>query len=165
MRARRFLSMTTAIPFLLLAALSPVAASAQTRADLTGAWTFSVTTENGTGTPAVTLEQDGEEITGIYSSPRLGARRLVGTFDGDTLVFRIAPGEGSDIIMTFTGTLQEDGTLAGTADFGGMGGATFTAVRSGTRIGAERPLVPGAARGNGAALRHERMAGDLAHGR
>lgn len=118
---------------------APGALSAQTRVDLTGAWTFSVTTENGTGTPAVTLEQDGEDIRGIYSSPRLGARRLMGTFDGDTLVFRIAPGEGSDIIMTFTGTLQEDGTLAGTADFGGMGGAAFTGVRSGTRIGRGHP--------------------------
>lgn len=126
------------LPALLLVSVGVLAgpAAGQTRTDLTGAWTFSVTTENGTGTPSVTLEQDGEEITGLYSSPRLGARRLVGTFDGDTLVFRIAPGEGSDIIMTFTGTLQEDGTLAGTADFGGMGGATFTAVRSGTRVGA-----------------------------
>jgi hypothetical protein len=139
-------------PALLLAALlllggrgtvAPDALSAQTRTDLTGAWIFSVTTENGTGTPSVTLEQEGEEITGLYSSPRLGARRLVGTFDGDTLVFRIAPGEGSEIIMTFTGTLQEDGTLAGTADFGGMGGASFTAVRAGTRIGTGGALPDG----------------------
>jgi hypothetical protein len=139
-------------PSLLLAALlllgaglaaGPGSLSAQTRTDLTGSWIFSVTTENGTGTPSVTLEQEGEEITGLYSSPRLGARRLMGTFDGETLVFRIAPGEGSEVIMTFTGTLQEDGTLAGTADFGGMGGASFTAVRSGTRIGTGATLPRG----------------------
>jgi hypothetical protein len=139
-------------PSLLLAALlllgaglavGPGSLSAQTRTDLTGSWVFSVTTENGTGTPSVTLEQEGEEITGLYSSPRLGARRLMGTFDGETLVFRIAPGEGSEVIMTFTGTLQEDGTLAGTADFGGMGGASFTAVRAGTRIGTGATLPRG----------------------
>ncbi len=139
-------------PSLLLAALlllgaglaaGPGPLSAQTRTDLTGSWIFSVTTENGTGTPSVTLEQEGEEITGLYSSPRLGARRLMGTFDGETLVFRIAPGEGSEVIMTFTGTLQEDGTLAGTADFGGMGGASFTAVRAGTRIGTGGALPGG----------------------
>lgn len=165
MRARHCLPALSTALLLLAGALVPGLLAAQTRVDLTGAWTFSVTTENGTGTPAVNLEQDGEEITGIYSSPRLGARRLMGTFDGDTLVFRIAPGEGSDIIMTFTGTLQEDGTLAGTADFGGMGGATFTGVRTGTRIGtgpqpATRPSDDGAA-----IRRGERTETVSAHGR
>lgn len=110
--------------------LLPAATSAQApAADLSGRWTFTVTTENGTGTPRVVLEQDGSEVTGTYSSDRMGTRRLEGTVHGDTLTFRLAPAEGAMVILTFTGVLQPDGTLAGSADFGGMGGATFTARR------------------------------------
>jgi len=135
------------VPFLFLALVSPPVIQGQEPRDLSGAWIFSVTTENGTGTPDVTLEQSGEELTGIYSSPRLGARRLLGIVRGDTVSFRIAPGEGSDVIMTFTGTVQPDGTLAGSADFGGMGGATFTARRAparGVRMGGAHPGGGGA---------------------
>lgn len=130
-------------PLLFLALVSPPVVQGQEPRDLSGAWIFSVTTENGTGTPDVTLEQHGEELTGIYSSPRLGARRLLGVVRGDTVTFRIAPGEGSDVIMTFTGTVQSDGTLAGSADFGGMGGASFTARRAparGARMGGAQPV-------------------------
>jgi hypothetical protein len=148
-------------PLLFLALVAPPVIQGQEPRDLSGAWVFSVTTENGTGTPDVTLEQHGEELTGIYSSPRLGARRLLGMVRGDTVTFRIAPGEGSDVIMTFTGTVQSDGTLAGSADFGGMGGASFTARRAparGARMGGiqagpggagapglEAPFLPGSA--------------------
>lgn len=121
-----------ALPALLL--LAPDSALAQgppAPVDLSGSWTFTVVTENGTGTPAVVLEQDGSEVIGTYASPRLGTRRLVGTVQGDTLTFRLAPGEGgADVIMTFTGTIQDDGDIAGTVDFGGMGGAAFRARRT-----------------------------------
>lgn len=95
-----------------------------------GSWIFSVTTENGTGTPRVTLEQNGTEVTGFYSSPRLGSRRLLGEMRGDTLTFRIAPGpDGGGVIMTFTGVLAGPDVIEGSADFSGMGGATFSARR------------------------------------
>lgn len=112
-----------------LAGLPGTASAQAPPADLAGRWTFTVTTENGTGTPRVVLEQEGGEVTGTYSSDRMGTRRLEGTVRGDTLTFRLAPAEGAMVILTFTGVLQPDGTLAGSADFGGMGGASFTARR------------------------------------
>lgn len=111
-------------------ALAPFPAASQAPAqDLSGRWTFTVVTENGTGTPRVVLEQAGERVTGTYASDRMGTRRLEGTVRADTLTFRLAPAEGAEVILTFTGTVQADGSLAGAADFGGMGGATFTARR------------------------------------
>jgi len=35
--------------------------------DVTGKWTFSVVAETGTNTPAVTLKQVGEKLTGTMS--------------------------------------------------------------------------------------------------
>ena len=35
--------------------------------NLTGAWTFTVNTSAGSGTPTITLKQDGETLTGHYS--------------------------------------------------------------------------------------------------
>lgn len=46
-------------------------ASAQT-ADVAGTWTLTVTTDNGVTNPVLTLEQDGETLTGHYSSEALG---------------------------------------------------------------------------------------------
>lgn len=121
----------SALMLALLVALagSPGDGSGQATTDLSGRWAFTVTTENGTGTSRVVLEQEGPRVTGTYSSDRMGTRRLEGTVQGDTLTFRLAPGENSEVILVFTGTLQADGSLVGSADFGGMGGATFTARR------------------------------------
>jgi hypothetical protein len=98
--------------------------------DVSGSWIFTVVTENGTGTPAVTLEQEGERIRGTYSSDRLGDRPLQGTMKGDTLTFVLMPGaDGMGVPLTFVGTLRGDGSIHGAVDFDGMGGATFTARR------------------------------------
>lgn len=131
-----------AAAFLSLAVL-PVAASAQAPArDVTGTWIFTVVTENGTGTPTVVLEQRGEEVTGSYSSDRMGTRRLQGTLRGDTLSFRLAPSpEGGDVILHFIGILEGHDAISGTVDFGGLGGATFSARRR-PPPGAERPDSP-----------------------
>jgi hypothetical protein len=43
---------------------------------ISGTWTFDVVTDAGTGTPTVTLKQDGEKLTGHYSSQTLGEADL-----------------------------------------------------------------------------------------
>jgi hypothetical protein len=97
--------------------------------NLTGAWAFSVVTDNGTGTPDVTLLQEDEVLTGTYTSPRMGLRRLEGTVRGDSIQFQLETDPEAGVVMTFIGSVQADGSLAGIVDFGGMGGATFTARR------------------------------------
>jgi hypothetical protein len=137
-RCLQFLALILA-PFLApfgtaLALFAPAPAHAQSaaaeRADLlTGSWGFEVVTENGTGYPTVTLTQTGDSITGAYASERMGSRPLAGVVRGDSLVFQLATDPSAGVVMTFSGVRLPDGSLRGIVDFGGMGGATFTARR------------------------------------
>ena len=112
-----------------LALASTVALAAIIAPDLTGTWDFSVVTENGTGTPTVTLKQAGEKLTGTYESRMLGVRALEGTVKGDSVKFALATSGESNVVLTFYGLIVDANNLRGTVDFGGMGGASFTAMR------------------------------------
>lgn len=108
-------------------ALSAIAVGAQqVLADVTGKWRFAVVTENGTGTPAVVLKQEGEKLTGTYESARMGVRNIEGTVKKDSLRFAL---KGGEVELTFVGVVVDKDNLRGTVDFGGAGGATFTATR------------------------------------
>ena len=116
-----------------IAIAGAVEASAQT-ADVAGAWTFTVTTDaSGTTMPAVTLEQDGEKLTGRYSSDNLGLANLTGSVSGSEITFSFS----ADLLgqlapVTYTGTVDEEGEITGTMNIaGGLVTGTFTAVRSG----------------------------------
>ncbi len=123
----RFL-LTLVGAFALLAA-PPLAA--QQAPNVTGKWAFSVVTENGTGTPTVTLKQDGEKITGTYESPRLGVRQIEGTIKGRDVRFVLSGGgTGDSPVLTFTGVVVGTDEMKGDLDMGGMGSATFTAKRT-----------------------------------
>jgi hypothetical protein len=70
-------------PAAAICALGAVIVSAQSsKIDITGKWTFTVQTDAGSGTPTVTLKQDGEKLTGHYSSQNLGEADLTGTVKG-----------------------------------------------------------------------------------
>jgi hypothetical protein len=98
--------------------------------DLTGKWLFSVVTDNGTGTPTVTLKQAGDTLTGHYSSQTLGEVEFKGTVKGQAIHFVLnVDMQGTQVSLTYAGTVEPDGTLKGTVDFAGMGSATFTAKR------------------------------------
>jgi len=128
-RTRSFLRTRSILVLSLLLAI-PFGVHAQDPApNLSGDWIFTVVTDNGTGTPAVRLVHEGEDLTGTYTSERLGTRALQGTVTGDTLTFRLAADPSAGVTMTFVGTVRNDGTLEGHVDFGGMGHATFTARR------------------------------------
>jgi len=102
-------------------------ALAQT-ADVAGAWALTVETEvGGTTNPSVTLGQDGTALTGHYSSDTLGEADVTGSVDGDTVTWSFdAEAGGYAVEVTYTGTLQADGTLSGTMSLGGLGDGTFT---------------------------------------
>lgn len=117
---------------IVIALAGAVEASAQT-ANVAGAWTFTVTTgEAGTTTPSVTLEQDGETLTGHYSSENLGEANLSGSVSGSEITFTFSADAGGQLVdVTYTGTIDEDGEISGTMDIaGGLVTGTFTAVRS-----------------------------------
>ena len=113
--------------FLLLGATRVAAQAPAT--SLTGKWAFEVVTANGTGTPAVVLKQEGEKVTGTYTSSRGGTRQIDGVLKGDKLTFTVKSPEPGGVDYEFTGTVAGD-TITGTADFSGMGTATFSAKRS-----------------------------------
>jgi len=121
----------TAVTLLLLAVVSATASAAGAWLhDLTGSWTFSVVTENGTGTPAVTMQQTGESLTGTYESRMLGPRAFAGTVKGDSVRFTLEANGPDGVALLFTGVIVSADSLRGVVDFGGMGGATFTGVRN-----------------------------------
>lgn len=104
------------------AALAPLLAI-----DLTGTWAFAVVTENGTGTPTVTIKQQGDSLSGTYESGRMGVVPFKGTVKDSTFTFALNTGGGAT--LTFTGVLVNATSVKGDVDFGGQGGATFTGER------------------------------------
>jgi hypothetical protein len=98
--------------------------------DVTGKWLFSVETDAGTGTPTVTLKQDGEKLTGHYSSANLGEADLSGSVKGQDITFTFsANAQGTSLQVTYTGKIENKDSLKGTVDLGGMAQGTFTAKR------------------------------------
>ena len=105
-------------------------AAVQEPADLSGDWALEVTTEAGVTTPSVTLEQDGTMLTGHYSSEALGEQDVTGSVEGADFHFDFdAELQGQSFRVTYTGTLQEDGTISGELDLGGFAGADFTGTK------------------------------------
>ncbi len=115
---------------LVIALAGAVEASAQM--SLSGAWTFTVDLDGSITYPAVTLVQDGETLTGHYSSEGLGENDITGTVSEMkiTIMFSADPGLGQVIDVVYTGTIDEEGMISGTLDLGGLAQGTFTAVKT-----------------------------------
>ncbi len=122
--SRRLLS-----AFAVLTVLVSTAAAAVLH-DLTGKWNLAVVTDNGTGYPVLELKQEGERVTGTYTSNAMGNRSISGTVRGDTLSFTLsASGAGEGVVLTYTARIIGTDSLNGSVDFAGMGGANFTGKR------------------------------------
>ena len=103
---------------------------AQGKVDVTGKWTLQVTTEaGGTTTPSLTLKQDGEKLTGHYSSQALGEADITGTIKGQQIEFGFkADVQGFALQVRYTGTVEGD-SMNGTLSLGELGDGTFTAKK------------------------------------
>ena len=96
--------------------------------DVTGEWAFSVTTDQGTGTPAITFKQDGEKLNGTYVG-QLGAADLTGTLKGNAIHFTFTLDvQGQQAPVTYDGTVEKN-TMKGKMDIAGMVNGTFTATK------------------------------------
>ena len=105
-------------------------ALAQAKIDLTGKWLFTVETSAGTGTPTVTLKQNGEKLTGHYSSQTLGEADLTGTVKGQSVNFTFdADLQGTVVKVTYAATVESKDAMKGTIDIGGLATGTFTGKR------------------------------------
>jgi hypothetical protein len=120
--------------FAIVAALivtSSLALSGQNaKVNVTGKWLFQVETSAGAGTPTVTLKQDGEKLTGHYSSMTLGEAELTGTVKGSAIQFSFAADvQGTKIDVAYSGTVENNDAMKGTVTLGGVGEGTFTGKR------------------------------------
>ena len=103
---------------------------AQDKVDVTGKWIFDVETSAGSGMPTVTLKQDGDELTGHYSSMQLGEADLTGTVKGHDITFSFtATVLDMKIPVTYTGTIDEKLMMKGKIVITGLGDGTFTGTR------------------------------------
>jgi len=106
------------------------AQTAPAKIDVTGIWAFEVQTENGTGTPQLTFKQEGEKLTGHYSSQFLGEAELSGTVKGQAIEFVVAANvQGNAIELSFVGTLESKDAMKGKVSVAGLGEGTFTGKR------------------------------------
>ncbi len=120
----------SAAAMFVIAFASVYVAAQAAKVDLTGKWTFTVTTDAGTGEPTVTLKQEGEKLTGHYSSQVLGEADLTGTVKGQKIEFAFtANAQGTNLEVKYSGTVESKDALKGTVDLGGLGSGTFTAKR------------------------------------
>jgi hypothetical protein len=105
------------------------AAPAGDKVDITGAWNFQVETPAGSGTPTFTFKQDGEKLTGQYKGA-FGEAPLTGSVKGNKVDWSIKISvQGQDATIKYSGSVEKDGTMKGTADLGDIGSATWTAKR------------------------------------
>ncbi len=101
----------------------------ETTTDLSGKWTFEVTTQLGTGTPMVELKQTADKLTGHYVG-QLGEADLTGTVKGNTVTFSFTTNvQGMDLHITYNGTIESKTALKGTVTFEGLGDGSFTAKK------------------------------------
>lgn len=99
------------------------------KTDISGAWAFQVESSAGSGSPTFTFKQDGEKLTGQYKGA-FGEAPLTGTVKENKVDFVIkVEAQGQQMTITYTGTVEKDGTMKGTAELGEVGSATWTAKR------------------------------------
>ncbi len=90
---------------------------------------MSAETPNGTTAVTLVIKLDGKKVTGTMTGPQ-GDIPHEGEFADGKLTTAISfQGSSGQMNITFTGAMKEDGTMAGTFDFG-QGEMKWTATRS-----------------------------------
>jgi hypothetical protein len=98
--------------------------------DVTGKWTVTIEVSGvGSFTPAFQFKQDGENLTGKYSGG-LGTADVTGTAKGNQIEFHFT-GEynGEALKVVYTGTIESENKMKGTAKMGDLGDGTWTGER------------------------------------
>jgi hypothetical protein len=118
--------MKTAL-FVLIAFIVALPARAQDKpADISGSWQLQIDLGGTTGTPSVTIKQDGEKLTGQYVSQVVGEHDITGSIKGNEFTFGFtASFDGNAVKVTYSGTVEKD-SLKGKVTFGDLGEGTFT---------------------------------------
>jgi len=114
----------------LVAVVLAQVAGAQAKVDVTGKWLFSVDSAAGTGTPTVTFKQDGEKLSGHYSSQTLGEADFTGSVKGQAITFAFSvDAQGTALDVVYTGTIESASAMKGKVVLGVLGEGTWTGKR------------------------------------
>ena len=99
--------------------------------NLTGKWAMSLEMEAMTATPALELKQDGEKVTGTYTSARYGTYPLQGKIKDRAVEFTVKINvDGTDVELWFSGEVAADAqTMKGKGSLSGAGDVTWTAKK------------------------------------
>ena len=107
-----------------------VGAQDAAKVDVTGKWLFDVETGAGSGMPTITFKQDGEKLTGHYSSMQLGEADLTGSVKGREIAFNFTANVlDMPIPVSYTGTIESKDAMKGKVVLAGLGDGTFTGKR------------------------------------
>jgi hypothetical protein len=117
----------TALFVMICALATAFAYAGQAKTDISGTWVFEVKTDAGSGMPTVTFKQDGEKLTGHYSSATLGEADLTGTVKSNEVTFNFnANLQGQSVPVSYKATIESPTAMKGTIDIGGLAGGPFT---------------------------------------
>ncbi len=90
-------------------------------ADISGAWQFSVQTNQGAGTPTVAFQQQGEKLTGTFHSLLFGDAPITGSVKDNAIEFAFEGSTlGQKIKVTYKGTIESPTVMKGTAVYAGV---------------------------------------------
>lgn len=122
----RMKNITLYVACLVVAAL-PLSAIADD-AKVAGTWNLTLETPQGSGTPTLVLEQDGQKLKGTYTG-RMGEMPVTGTVKESAITFSVKiAAQGQEFELVFNGTVDGD-TMKGTVEFGPMGSANWSGGR------------------------------------
>jgi hypothetical protein len=123
------------VALMIVAAVVPPAqnlsalASQDRPADVAGTWAITVQITGTIGTPTLTLKQDGETLSGTYTSQVFGDQNVTGTIKGTAITFGFtATVEGNPVKVTYSGTVEKD-AMQGKVSFGDLADGTFKAKK------------------------------------
>jgi hypothetical protein len=100
-------------------------------ADVSGTWQLTVETNQGTGSPTVDFQQQGEKLTGTFHSQIFGEAKITGSVKGNAIEFGFE-GEagGQKIKVGYKGTIESPTAMKGTAVYEGFDEkATWSATK------------------------------------
>jgi hypothetical protein len=107
----------------------PAKDQAAAKTDLSGTYNVTIELPNMTANPTVVLKQDGDKLSGDYVSAQYGKFALTGSVKGADVSFSFPMNvEGNALNVTYTGTVDKDGTIKGSVAYGDMMSGTFVAA-------------------------------------
>ncbi len=100
--------------------------------DVSGSWTLTITSVQGSSDTPMVLEQEGDMLEGtIGAGGAVAESRVEGTITGNDirLTSEIDTAEVGPLTLRFAGTV-DGSNMKGTVDFGGLASGSWTAVKN-----------------------------------